>query len=45
MLAELDATELKYWHRKMDKDRHYAYVLTAVDGKGRESKPVYATVL
>jgi uncharacterized delta-60 repeat protein len=44
LLVELNADTFQYWHRDVDKDRQYAYILVAVNDEGREGDPAYITV-
>jgi len=44
LLVELNADTFQYWHRKVEKDRQYDYVLVAVNDEGREGDPAYITV-
>jgi len=39
LLAELDASTFRYWHRKIDNNISYTYAIVAVDIQGRESLP------
>lgn len=43
-LAEIDANTLKYWHRNVDDERSYNYLIVAVDDEGNEGLPAYLTV-
>lgn len=43
-LAEIDANILKYWHRNVDDERTYNYLIVAVDDEGNEGLPAYLTV-
>jgi len=44
LLVELNADTFQYWHRGVEKDRQYAYILVAVNDEGREGNPAYLTV-
>ena len=44
LVAELGADTFQYWHRRVEKDKEYAYALIAVNNAGRESDPVSVTV-
>lgn len=44
LLAELDADTFEYWHRKVEKNKLYTYAIVALNDKGREGEPAYATV-
>ncbi|NIM91925.1 MAG: hypothetical protein GTO17_13380 [Candidatus Aminicenantes bacterium] len=44
LLVELNADTFQYWHRNVDKDRQYAYILVAVNDEGREGDPAYISV-
>jgi uncharacterized protein YegP (UPF0339 family) len=48
LIEELDADKtgstFEYWHRRVEKDKVYAYVLVAVNVDGREGDPAYVTV-
>ena len=48
LLEELNAQTFdktyECWHRRVDKDKAYSYVLVAVDVDGREGTPTYLTV-
>jgi hypothetical protein len=44
LVAELGADTFQYWHRRIEKDKEYAYALIAVNNAGRESDPVSVTV-
>ena len=44
LLVELNADTFQYWHRKVEKDRQYTYLLVAVNDEGREGNPAYLTV-
>ena len=44
LVAELGADTFLYWHRRVEKDKEYAYALIAVNNTGRESDPVSVTV-
>jgi hypothetical protein len=44
LLGEVSAGTFQYWHRRVEKDKSYTYVLIAVNTAGRESDPVSVTV-
>jgi hypothetical protein len=48
LLGELDTVTFDktygYWHRRIEKDKTYAYVLVAVNVDGREGDPAFVTV-
>jgi pimeloyl-ACP methyl ester carboxylesterase len=44
LLVELDADTLYYWHRRVEKDKSYAYSLVAVDNKGSEGDSAVVNV-
>jgi hypothetical protein len=44
LVAELGAETFQYWHRRVEKDKEYAYALIAVNNTGRESDPVSVKV-
>lgn len=48
LLEEFDAQTFdktyEYWHRRVEKDKVYSYVLVAVNVDGREGTPTYLTV-
>jgi len=44
LLVELNTDTLRYWHRRVEKDKRYTYALVAVDGDNIESEPAYITV-
>jgi hypothetical protein len=44
LLAELSGDTFNYWHRRVENDRPYTYVLIAVNNENRESDPVSATI-
>jgi len=44
LLVELNAHTFLYWHRRVEKDRHYIYALTETNAEGREGEPAYTTV-
>ena len=42
--ADKTGSTFEYWHRRVEKDKVYAYVLVAVNVDGREGDPAYVTV-
>ncbi|MCK4645765.1 MAG: hypothetical protein KAU46_05905 [Candidatus Aminicenantes bacterium] len=44
LLVELNAGTFKYWHRNVEKDKEYAYVIVAVNDDGGEGVPAYVKV-
>ena len=44
LLADVNAYTFEYWHRKVEGDRQYSYVLVAVNNEGKESDPTSITV-
>jgi len=44
LLVELNANTFEYWHRRVEKDKQYTYVLVAVNDEGEEGDPAYITV-
>ena len=43
-LAEVSGGTLEYWHRGVEKDMSYSYVLTAVDANAKEGEEVSVNV-
>jgi hypothetical protein len=43
-LAEINADIYKYWHRNIDKEKSYNYLIVAVDEEGNEGLPAYLRV-
>ena len=43
-LSEVSGNTYEYWHRDVEKNREYSYVLTAVDANGREGEPTSTDV-
>ncbi len=44
LLAEVDADDLKYWHRNVLKEEEYRYAIVGVYDENQESIPGYITV-
>ena len=44
LLVEVDSNVFEYWHRKVDKDMTYNYVLVAVNDEGMEGNPANLTI-
>ncbi len=43
-LSEVSGTTFEYWHRDVEKNRMYSYVLTAVDANGKEGEEASVAV-
>jgi len=44
LLAEVDADDLVYWHRKVWKEEEYRYKIVGVYNENQESIPRYITI-
>ena len=44
LLAELNADNFEFWHRRVEKDKQYVYAICAVNDENRESDSSYITV-
>jgi len=44
LLASVDASTYRYWHRNVLKDKAYVYALTTISSEGRESGPALLTL-
>ena len=44
LLVELPSSSLSYWHRRVQKDRSYTYILRGVNVHGIESPSAVITV-
>ena len=44
LLAEVSSNTIEYWHRGIEKNASYNYVIVAVNNSGKEGNPAYVTV-
>ena len=44
LLVELNASTFQYWHRRVEKDKPYTYIICAVNNKNREGDTTHITV-